>query len=308
MKKRFAPSIVVVVLAMTVHAQEADLMPPTVEKKVKELTIHGDTRQDEYYWLRERENPAVTSYLSAENDYWKAKLASTNELQEKLAAETKARIKQTDESVPYPDNGYSYYRRTEDGLQYPIYCRRKLDKSGAAEEVMVDVNKVAEGHEFCSVRGVRVSPDTKLMAYAVDTVGRRKYTLKVRDLATGQELNDEIADVTGNHVWANDNQTIFYVRQDPQTLRWFQVFRHKLGTSPEEDILVYQEDDEEFSCYVGKSRSRDYVFIYCEQTLSTETRYIDANTPAATPVVFQPREADHEYSVEHLGRTFLRAH
>jgi oligopeptidase B len=279
-------------------------MPPSVEKRVQELKIHGDVRVDEYFWLREREDPDVIAYLNAENEYRKAKLASTTELQEQLAAETKARIKQTDETVPYPDNGYSYYRRTEDGRQYPIYCRKKLGTQDAPEEIILDVNQIAAGHKFCSVQGLRISPDTKLLAYAVDTVGRRKYTLKIRDLETGQEHHDEITDVTGNHEWASDSQTLLYVRQDPQTLRWYQVFRHKLGAALENDELVFQEDDEEFSCYVSKSRSRKYLFIYVEQTLSTETLYLDASTPDAMPVVFQPRAADHEYSIDHLGEHF----
>jgi oligopeptidase B len=304
MEIRFVVATLILTLANTAQAQKTAMEPPKVEARSEKLTAHGETREDEYYWLRERENAQVIAYLEAENDYLKAQLASTDKLQAQLAEETKARIKQTDESVPYPDNGFSYFRRTVDGLQYPIYCRTPLEKEEAVEQVLLDVNEIAAGKSYCSVNGLEVSEDTKLLAYAVDTVGRRKYTLKIRDLESGKTLSDEIADVTGNHVWANDNKTLFYVRQDPTTLRWYQIYRHVLGDDPAHDKLVFEEKDEEFSCYISKSRSRKFLLIYSEQTLSSETRYLDANNPDATPIVFQAREADHEYSVDHLNDQF----
>ncbi len=206
--------------------------------------------------------------------------------------------------MPYPDRGFSYYRRTEDGLQYPIFCRKKLGDAGAAEQIMLDVNQLAEGHEYCSARGLQVSEDSRLLAYGVDTVGRRKYSLKFRNLDTGAELDDEILDVSGNHVWANDNKTLFYVRQDPETLRWNRVYRHILGTDPASDALIFEEQDEEFSCYVGKSRSRKYILVHSEQTLSSETQYLDADEPESDLRMFHSREDNHEYSIDHLGDHF----
>lgn len=288
----------------TSPAQIVAVQPPQAEKRPQELKTHGDLRVDEYFWLRNREDADVLAYLTAENDYLATMLAPIDNLQAKLAEETRARIKQSDESVPYPERGYAYYNRTLDGLQYPIYCRRKLGDASATEEVMLDVNQLAEGHEFCQVAGLDVSADSQRLAYAIDTVGRRKYTLFIKNLTTGNLEADVIQDITGNFVWAEDNQTIFYVRQDPQTLRSYQVFRHTLGTDAEEDVLVFQEDDEQFNCSVSKSRSRKYIFIESDQTLSTETRYVDALAPHSKPIVFQPRESDHEYAVDHLGDDF----
>ena len=303
MFRQFTLIHVGLLITATGFAQNTTMSPPQVEKRPTELAAHGGVRIDEYYWLRERENPEVIAYLEAENAYLKAQLASTEALQEKLVSETRARIKQTDESVPYPEHGYDYYTRTVDGQQYPIYCRKKL-VDNAAEEIVLDVNQLAEGHEFCSVTGVSPSPDGRLLAYAIDTVGRRKYTLQVKDLETGQLTEDHVQDVTGNLVWAEDNRSLVYVRQDPQTLRWHQVFHHVLGNDASADRLVFEEQDEEFSCSVSKSRSRRYIFIDSEQTLSSETRYLDAHAPDAEPVLFHPREPDHEYSIDHLGDYF----
>ncbi|MEM7457374.1 MAG: S9 family peptidase [Planctomycetota bacterium] len=285
---------------MESHA--AAQQPPECEKRPERLEAHGQVRIDDYYWLRERENPDVIAYLNAENDYMTAVMSETEALQEKLAAETRARIVQEDTSVPVTERGFDYYRRTEEGSQYPIYCRRK---TGSDEEVVIlDVNELAEGHDFCSVSGMDVSTNSSMLAYAVDTVGRRKYTLRIKSLETGETLADSIPDVTGNLVWAEDNETLFYTRQDPQTLRWFQIFRHRLGTDSSEDVLVYEEADEEFSVRLGKTRSRDFIIINCNQTLSSETLLIDAATPESEARIFQPREDDHEYSIDHLDGAF----
>jgi oligopeptidase B len=297
----FLTLLLVTFTAMPQNAASQD-SPPTCEKKPHKLESNGQVRVDNYYWLNQREDKNVLDYLNAENAYREATMSETEALQEKLAAETKARIKQDDTSVPQTERGFDYFRKTKDGLQYPIFYRRK---TGATDEtVILDVNKVAEGHEFCTVGGVEVSADSNLLVYAVDTVGRRKYNVSVKDLTTGEILDDSIKEVTGNIVWAEDNKTLFYTRQDPQTLRWDKVYRHVVGTDAKDDVLVYEEKDEEFSVYVMKSRSRKYIFIECEQTLSSEILAIPTATPEAKPIVLQPRENDHEYSIDHLGEYF----
>ncbi len=292
--------IVVMVLFST--SMEAQVKAPEAARKSKTLTTHGHQRNDPYFWLNERKNPEVIKYLKAENAYLKEQMKSTEELQKKLFEETKARIKQTDVSVPYPENGYNYYSRTTEGKQYSTYCRKKLGTE--KEEVILDVNELAKGHKFCSVRGLDVTPDTKILAYGVDLVGRRKYTVRFKNLSTGKMLDDKIENVTGNMTWAEDNKTLFYARQDPKTLRSFQIYKHQLGTDAKTDQLVFEEKDEEFSCYVGKSRSREFVIIMCVQTLSTEVRYLNAKEPTGEFKVLQPREANHEYSADHYGGHF----
>ncbi len=297
------------VLEAPPQRSDSKLEPPSAAQKHRVLTAHGLTRVDEYYWLHERDNPQVIAYLNAENDYLKSEMKSTEVLQETLFNEIKARIKQTDQSVAVPKNGYEYYSRTEEGKQYPIYCRRKIvpeadGNSRPNEQILLDVNLLADGHEYCGVASVEASPNARLLAYAVDLVGRRKYTVHVLDLESARLLPDTISDVTGNLVWAEDGQTIFYGRQDPETLRSHQVYKHKLGTDAGEDVLVYEEKDEEFSCFVTKSRSHKYILIGCDQTLSSEYWYIDANAPDSKPQLFWPREENHEYSVDHLGDQF----
>lgn len=282
----------------------SDPIPPVAEVVPHELEAHGDVRIDDYYWLRDRDNPKVIAYLDAENAYMDSVMADTAPLQQTLFEEIKGRIKQTDSSVPALDHGYGYYLRTEDGLEYPIYCRIK-DEPDAIEEVLLDVNAIAEGHDFCSAGRIRVSPESNTMVWAVDTVGRRKYTLKFKNLETGEILADEISEVTGNTAWFNDGKTLCYTRQDPVTLRWHQVWRHELGTDQSEDSLMYQEDDETFGVSVGKTASDRFILIGSDHTLTTEYRFIDADDPAGDPVVIAPRERGVEYSVTHHGDRFL---
>ena len=212
---------------------------PVAKRKPIELKTHGHVRVDPYFWLNQREDQEVISYLEAENAYLKEQMKSTEGLQKKLFAETKSRIKLADVSVPYPENGFEYYSRTEEEKQYAIYCRKKTGSD--EEQVILDVNELAKGNSFCSVRGLNVTTNTKLLAYAVDTVGRRKYNIRFKNLETGELLDDQIETVTGNMAWAEDNQTIFYARQDPQTLRSFRIYRHKLGTDAKDDPVVYEE-------------------------------------------------------------------
>ncbi|MGI9517240.1 MAG: hypothetical protein ACR2NP_09350, partial [Pirellulaceae bacterium] len=230
------------------HGAAQDPDAPRAAQVPYEITTHGQARIDEYYWLRERENPDVISYLNQENEYTKSKMTDVEQLESELFEQTVARIKQTDQSVPYTDRGFVYYRRFEEGKQYPIYCRKPLDDPGAAEFIMLDVNQLAEGQSFCSVVGLSVSPASNLLAYSVDFIGRRKYAIRFKNLETGEMLDDVIEDVSGSVEWAEDNATVFYVNKDPQTLRSYQIMRHRLGTGAADDVLVYEEPDEEFNC------------------------------------------------------------
>ncbi len=281
----------------------ADLKPPVAKVIPHRLEKHGHVRVDNYYWLRDRDNPEVIKYLEDENAYTAAMMAHTADLQERLFREFKARIKQTDISVPFLRDGYYYYTRTEEGRNYPIYCRKK-GSLGSPEEVLLDVNAVAEGHKFCSVSPPAVSPGQDLMAYAVDTVGRRFYTIRFKNLATGEVLPDVIPNVTANIAWANDNRTVFYAKQDPVTLRSHRIYRHVLGKNPAEDQLVYEEQDETFNCFVFKTKSKRYLMIVSRQTLSTEYRFLEADQPDGEFRVFLPRRRDHEYRLEHYGDHF----
>ena len=287
---------------------------PIAQKTPKKLSIHGDERIDNYYWMRltdkqkeakkpDQQTKDVLNYLNAENQYLKFKMKHTENFQEKLFNEIKNRIKKDDSSVPVSINNYSYYTRFEKDKEYPFHCRKALQK-GAKEEIMLDVSKMAENHDYFSAVGLSVSPSEKLLIYGVDTVSRREYTLHVKDLNSGKLLSDKISNTTGRGVWANDNKTFFYTKQDPITLRSFQIYKHKLGTPQSEDILVYEEQDDTFSCYVSKSKSRKYIVIGSYQTLSSEYRYIDANQPDEDFKLIQKREKDLEYNVYHYQDYF----
>jgi oligopeptidase B len=278
---------------------------PVARVEPTELTTHGRTRVDDYFWLRDREDPEVVAYLSAENEYLEADMAHAAGLREALYEEIVGRIEEDDESVPYRFRDYFYQARYEEGMEYPVHVRYAGAIDGA-EQIMVDVNQLAEGHEFfaASVGVDGISENQRILAFATDDVGRRKYTIRFLDLETGEFLPDEIPDVTPNLAWAADDRTLFYTRQDPETLRWYQVYRHALGTDPSADVLVYEEGDEEFSVAVDRTKSRDYVFLVAYQTLSTEYRYVPAADPEDDFRVILPRAPDHEYSVDHFGDYF----
>ena len=277
--------------------------PPIAPQYPHTHEAHGHQRQDPYFWLRDRESEAVQQYLHDENAYLEAVMAPTKDLQGQLFQEMKQRIQPDDSSVPYFLRGYWYYRRFEGNKEYPIFCR-KADSLDNPEEVILDVNELAEGQPYCQVGSLGVSTNQHLLAYAVDFVGRRIYSIRFRDLRTGQDLPDRIDDVTANLAWANDNQTLFYTRQDTETLRPFQVLRHALDSEPENDILVYQEDDETFRVGVGKTKSRAYLLIASESTLSTEVRFAPADRPSEPFLLMEPRRRDHEYHVEHFESHF----
>jgi oligopeptidase B len=274
---------------------------PSAEKRPVELELHGDVRVDDYYWLRERENPEVIAYLEAENAHMEKVLEPFMDLQKVLYNEMKSRIRQDDESAPYRRGDYFYYYRYVEGQEYPIYARKKgsLD---ATEEVMLDVNILAGDADYYSVSGFSVSPDDRIAAYGVDTRGRRFYDLHFLDLESGELLPDRIENTTANFDWANDSKTILFSKQHPETLRSYQVFSHSLGDS--NDSLVYQEDDETNYLYVTKSQSSAFFYLVSSQTLSTEVRYLSADSPQDDATVFLPREADHEYFVTDGGDRF----
>jgi len=244
----------------------------------------------------------VLSYLRAENAYADAVLAHTRPLQERLFAEIKGRIKQTDQSVPYRRGGYWYYTRTEDGLDYPIHCRRAAPEG--PEEILLDVNQLARGHDYYAVNAREPSPRHDILAFAADTRGNRVHVIQFKDLVTGALLDDRLLMASASLAWANDNRTVFYVTVHPVTLRPYRVYRHTLGTDPSQDVLIYEEADEEFSLGVTKTKSERYVLIGAFQTVTSEYRYLEADEPTAPPRLFLARQRGHEYEIEHLDGFF----
>jgi len=277
--------------------------PPVARVVPQRLEAHGDVRIDPYYWLKERENPEVIAYLAAENAYTRAMLRHTEPLQETILAEITGRLKQDDASVPYRQDGYYYYTRFEPGKEYPVFCR-KPGSLDAAEEVMLDGDALASGHEFFAVMGWSVSSGNDILAYATDTVGRRIATLRFRNLVTGEEYPDALPEVTGDMAWALDNRTLFYTRQDLTTLRPDRVFRHTLGSDPATDALVFAERDETYGCSLERAKSKRFLFIASNTTLADEVRFLPADDPGGEWRVISPRQRGREYSVEHLGDHF----
>ncbi|MBR4155327.1 MAG: S9 family peptidase [Bacteroidales bacterium] len=275
---------------------------PTAKKCPRELNAHGEIRIDNYYWLNERENPEVIDYLEQENRYQETMMKDTEDLQKQIYDEIVGRIKQDDVSYPIKRNGYYYYSRYEEGQEYPVYCRRK-DNMENPEEILLDGNKMAEGHHYFDLGAYSISPDNKLIAYSVDTVSRRQYHIFIKEIETGKMFSEDIENTTGNMVWANDNETLFYSRKD-ESLRSCKVMRHKLNDDAENDKLVYFEDDTAYSCYVGKTKSRRYIMIISDSTMSSEVRFIDADRPYDEFKVFQKREHDLLYGIGHYGNDF----
>ena len=271
---------------------------PIAKKIPHRLEMHGEVRIDNYYWLNDRENPEVIDYLNQENAYREFVMEGTKGLQQKLYDEMVGRIKKDDSSVPYQLDGWWYYTRYEGDKEYPIYCRKKESLS-APEEIMLDVNVMAEGHSYYQVGGVSVRPDKKMIAFGVDTVSRRIFTIHFKDLETGEILTETIENTTGGATWAADNQTLFYSRKNETTLRSERILKHKLGSDAKGDQEVYYEADETFNCFVYKSKSKKYIIIGSSATLSDEYRYVDASTPDADFTMFQPRERKLEYGIAH---------
>ncbi|WP_312074814.1 S9 family peptidase [Chryseobacterium sp.] len=275
---------------------------PQAKKIEKILEIHGDKRTDNYFWMNERENPEVIKYLEEENAYADFVMKDTEDLQEELFEEMKSRYKKDDESLPYFFNGYWYYVRYEEGKEYPVFCR-KIEDLANDEEIVLDVNILAEGHEYFEVGSVAVSPNNELASFSSDKVSRRIYSINFKNLKTGEILPDVIENTTGKAVWANDNEHVFYIRKD-ESLRAFQVFRHKLGTEYSEDVLIFHEKDETFDVNVFKTKSLEYIFIASSSTISDEHRFIPSDNVFADWKIIQPRIDDLEYSVEHYEDEF----
>ncbi|PQA94439.1 oligopeptidase B [Chryseobacterium shigense] len=275
---------------------------PQAKKIEKILEIHGDRRTDNYFWLNERENPEVIKYLEEENAYEELMMKETEAFQEELFEEMKARYKKDDESLPYFFNGYWYIVRYEEGKEYPIFCRKhkSLDNE---EEIIVDVNILAEGETYFEVGSVAVSPNNELVSFSSDNVSRRIYTINFKNLITGEIFSDQILNTTGKAVWANDNEHVFYIRKD-ESLRAFQVYRHRLGTDSSEDILIFHEEDDTFDVNVFKTKSMEYIFIASSSTISDEHRFIPSDNVFAEWKIIQPRIDDLEYSVEHYEDEF----
>jgi oligopeptidase B len=266
------------------------------------LETHGDTRIDNYYWLNDRENLEVIQYLKDENAYQEAGMAHTKALQDTLYKEITEKLNPTDMSVPYFYKGYYYYSRYEEGKDYPFHCR-KLGSQDAAEEIMLDVPKMAKGHAYYAIGGRSISTDKNILAFGVDTVSRRIYTIYFKNLTKGALLKDKIPNTTGSIVWANDNETVFYTVKD-DSLRSYKIFKHKIGTPISKDKLVFHEKDETFNTYIYKTKSEAFIIIGSAATLSNEFRYCNANTPDEKFTLFQKRKHKLEYGFDHYGDHF----
>ena len=276
-----------------------EITEPRAEKINKIMTMHNHERVDEFYWLNERENPKVIDYLNAENDYRDAYMEKYKGLENELFEEIKSRIKEDDSSVPYLDNGYYYYTRYEKGKQYPIYCRKKNNLNNP-EEILIDANEMSQGHEYFRIGGIDISPNNKIMAYSVDTVSRRLYTIKFKNLESGEEGVHSIPNTSGGATWANDNKTIFYNQKNKNTLRTERVMRHVLSSDKNDEEVFYESDDE-FNLYSYKSKSEKYIMVVSGKTISDEISFLSADNPNEDLKIFQKRIDGLEYSVDHFG-------
>ncbi len=278
---------------------------PVAPRKPHPTTIHGETRPDDYFWLRDKGTPEVTTYLEAENAFTAAHLAPTEELQKRLYDEMLARIQETDLSVPYPYAGYLYYSRTEEGKQYPIYCR-KTASPDAPEQVTLDLNAIAGADKlaFLSVGAYQVSDDTRLLAYSTDTTGFREYTLRIKNLDTGELLPDTVEKV-GSVVWSQSGEYVFYTTEDDQTKRDFRVHRHRVGeATSDNDVIIYEEPDALYRVFVARTRDREILFVGSASSTSTEYHYLRASDPTGSLTLVRPRETEHEYYLDHRGGQF----
>ncbi len=296
------------------NMKETSVNPPIADKVAKKLENIGDVRVDNYYWMRltdaqrndktpDEHTQKVKEYLNAENDYFDSKMAHNKQFREDLFQEMKARIKEDDESVPYKKNGYFYITRYEIGGQYPIHSRKK-ENLEAKEEILFNVNKLAKGHEYYSLGGVRVSPDNKIASFAIDTVSRRQYTLQFKNLETGKVYPDKIDNTTGGATWANDNKTIFYTKKDPVTLRSDKIFKHVLGTDASQDVEIYNEKDDTYGTFVYKTKSQKYIVIGSYSTLTNEYQVLNADNPNGQFRMIQKRTHGLEYSISHFEDHF----
>ena len=289
-------------------------LPPDATKKPYEMTEHGHTRVDNYYWMRltdeqksaekfDSHAQEVVDYINSENDYTQSNLAHTKQFQKDLYHEIVGRIKKDDQSVPYLDNGYYYYTRYEKGKEYAIRCRKKGSLDGK-EEILLDENVLAEGHDYFAIGGMSVSPDNQWLAYGVDTVSRRRYTVHFKNVSTGDVLDQTIPNTTGGVAWANDNRTVFYTTKNEVTLLSEKIWRHKMGSNATNDELVYHEKDESYYTGVYRSKSGEYIIIYNSSTLVSDYHILNANDAYGNFKNFSPRGTEHEYSIDHYDDKF----
>ena len=286
---------------------QSTVTPPTARQEPTPTTLHGHTLEDNYRWMRDKDSPEVTAHLQAENQYTLSVMAPTTELQAQLYAEMLSHIKETDVSVPYRDRGWFYYTRTVEGSQYPIHCRKpatatKFDDD-QPEEILLDVNRLAEGQPFMSVGAMSVSPDGYRLAYSTDNTGFRQYTLHLRDLKTGTDLPDT-AERTGSIAWAADSRTLFYTTEDEMTKRQDRLHRHRIGDSAAQDVLVYEETDERFNLGIGKTRDRRYLLLEAGSHTTNEYRFLDAGSPEGEFRIIAPRLDEQEYYPDHRSGLF----
>jgi oligopeptidase B len=279
------------------------IQPPVAKIIPKILEKHGDKRIDNYYWLNNRENPEVIDYLNKENEYYHQATSHTKPLQDDLFSEMKSRIKEDDSSVPYLYNGYYYITRYETGKDYPIYSRKK-GSLAAKEEIMFDCNEMAKGQSYFNLSGISVSEDNKWVAFGIDLVSRRQYTIQIKNMETGEVLPVKLENTTGGSTWASDNKTLFYTRKDSQTLRSDKIYKHTLGTDSATDVVVFYEQDDTFSTFVYKEKSKKYLVIGSSSTLTSEYQILEANNPDGKFRVFQKRTRGLEYSISHYGDSF----
>ena len=298
---RYRTVLFALTLLVSWIAADGKLPTPPVATKIPQTTqIHGETRVDDYFWLREKSNPKVVEYLKAENEYADAVMQPTKQFQDALYKEMVARIKETDVSVPFKQDGYFYYTRTEQGKQYPVFCRKKGSLK-TPEEVTLNLNEMAKGLQFFSVDAYHVSDDGNLLAYSTDTTGFRQYVLHVKDLRTGVELPDTAQRVT-SVTWANDGKTIFYTQEDAVTKRSNRFFRHVLGAKNDE--LVYEEKDELYDIEVERTRSKGFILLVSSSKTTSEVQYLAAGHPSDPLKVLAPRHENHEYYIDHVGDFF----
>ena len=294
-----------VAILLSTSCQQTNNMktPPIAKIQAKVFEEHGNTRTDNYYWLNQREDKEVIEYLEAENAYTKDVLKGTEKLQEKIYNEIVGRIKKDDESVPYDYKGYKYYTRFEADGEYPVYCRQKLEEN-SQEEIMLNGNEMAKGHSFFSIGSWEVSHNNQILAYSIDTVSRRKYTVYFKNLETGEIYSESIKNTSGNISWANDNKTIFYTVKD-ETLRPYQIYKHILGTAVSDDKLIYEETDPTFTTYIYKTKSDKFLVIGSGSTMTDEYQILEADKPNGEFKLFNKRKRGLEYSFSHQGNRFL---
>ncbi|WP_246075801.1 S9 family peptidase [Aliikangiella marina] len=288
----------------SVTKSDKTVLPPVADKIPYEIKTHEEVRIDDYYWMRDdsRSDPKVIEHLNLENRYADHMLSDSKDLQDKIFEEINSRLKKDDSTVPVFQRGYFYYRQFNGDMEYPVYIRKNAENG--QEEILLDGNKMAEGKEYFAIGRYSISTNNNILAYSTDTISRRLYTIEFRDLTTDKMLDDKLENTSGQIVWANDNQTVFYIKKDLQTLLGYQVYRHKIGTPQSEDVLVYEEKDNTFYTGIGKTKDDALIYVYHSHTQKKGASYIDANKPESELIPFYPIEDGHEYSFQKNGDWF----